>query len=109
VLIVSTVEEAELLMTIGGGGAHRVVGLVRHIYARTSRAKHRATGRARERRARSPIGVAGVLVASDDLVEALAEKREGGVSYPLILARIVQSLDYIASESVVMIKSAQGQ
>jgi len=39
------------------------------------------------------LGIVGVLVISDDLEEALAEQREGGVSYTLILARVVQSLD----------------
>src|SRR5271169_2864824 len=55
------------------------------------------------------VGIVGVLVPSDDLVDALAEKREGGVSYTLIFARVVQSLGEIASESMAMIKSTQGQ
>jgi hypothetical protein len=37
------------------------------------------------------IGIVGVLVPSDDLVEALAKEREGGMSDTLVHATVVES------------------
>jgi hypothetical protein len=56
-----------------------------------------------------PVRIVGILVAGHDLVEALAEQREDRMLHALIVARIPQPPGQIASESLALIESAQGQ
>jgi hypothetical protein len=53
------------------------------------------------------IGVVGVLVASDDLVETLAKQRQHGMTNTLLLARITDELRQPPSETMPLIKGPQ--
>ena len=53
------------------------------------------------------IGVVGVLVASDDLAEALAKQRQHGMTNTLLLARITDQLRQSPSETMPLIKGPQ--
>jgi hypothetical protein len=51
----------------------------------------------------------GVLVASDDLVEALTKQRQHGMTNPFLLARITKLFCQSASEPIALIKGPQWQ
>jgi hypothetical protein len=51
-----------------------------------------------------PIRVVGVLIASDDLVEALTKQRQHGMTYTFFFARITDELCQPASKSIPLIK-----
>jgi hypothetical protein len=53
------------------------------------------------------IRVVDVLVASDDLVEALAKQRQHGMTNPFLFARITDELCQPASESMPLIQGPQ--
>jgi hypothetical protein len=53
------------------------------------------------------IRVVDVLVASDDLVEALAKQRQHGMTNTLLLARITDELRQPPSETMPLIKGPQ--
>ena len=55
------------------------------------------------------IGIVGVLVPSDDLVEALAKEREGGMSDTLVHATVVESFRESQGKSVTLVEGTQGQ
>jgi len=59
--------------------------------------------------AKDTVSVVGIFVASDDLVKALAQQRQAGVTHTRIIAIITDALCQSASESIPLIKSSQRQ
>ncbi len=53
------------------------------------------------------IRVVGVLIASDDLVEALTEQRQHGMTYTFLFARITDAFCQPVSKTITLIKSPQ--
>jgi hypothetical protein len=55
------------------------------------------------------VGVVGVLVARNDLVEALPKQRQYGMTNPFLFARITNVFCQPASEPIALIKGPQWQ
>jgi len=55
------------------------------------------------------VGIISVLVASDDLLDALAKQRQNRVTNTLVFSRITDPLSQITSESVALVESTQRQ
>src|SRR5260370_21704619 len=56
-----------------------------------------------------PVGVVGVFVASDDLVETLAKQRQPRVTNARIVALITDTICQAACEPMTLIKGSQRQ
>ena len=62
-----------------------------------------------ERIVAQAVGVVGIFIASDDLVEALPQKRQGIMMNAVVLPRIAEQLGPVASQMMTLIESSQGQ
>jgi hypothetical protein len=56
-----------------------------------------------------PVGVVGVFVSGDDLVEALPQQRQRVVLNAIAVPRIAEQLGQITGQTMALIKSPQGQ
>ena len=55
------------------------------------------------------VGIVGVFVARDDLVDALPQQRQRVMAHPFLLSRITEELDQVAGQMMAFVKSAQRQ
>src|SRR5713226_1800802 len=143
-LVVSAVEEAELLLAVGGvvGGieveqnltalAHLVAAETDELLDQSVVEVHQVAGARRvlpaaqgrlgtERVAEflirddlqhgivaQAVGIVGVFIAGDDLVDALSQQFERIVTDALVVPRIAEQRGQIASQMVALVEGAQG-
>jgi hypothetical protein len=62
-----------------------------------------------ERIVTQTVGVVGVFISRDDLVEALPQERQGIMLNALVLTRIAEKLGQVTSQMMALIEGAQGQ
>ena len=55
------------------------------------------------------VGVVGVFVAGDDLIDALPQQRERVVTHAVVLPRIAEACGPVAGQMMALIEGAQGQ
>ena len=55
------------------------------------------------------IGVVGILVAGNDLIDALPQQRQRVMTHAVILTRIAQACSPVAGQTMVLIEGTQGQ
>jgi hypothetical protein len=55
------------------------------------------------------IGVVGIFVAGDDLIDALPQQRQRVMTHAVILARIAQACSPVAGQTMALIEGTQGQ
>src|SRR5208337_5499885 len=62
-----------------------------------------------ERIVTQSVGVVGVFVSGDDLVEALPQQRQRVVLNAILVPRIAEQLGQLAGQTMALIEGAQGQ
>src|SRR5271157_5678351 len=62
-----------------------------------------------ERIVTQAVGVVGVFVSGDDLVEALPQQRQRVVLNAILVPRIAEQLGQLAGQTMALIEGAQGQ
>ena len=55
------------------------------------------------------IGVVGIFVAGDDLIDAVPQQRQRVMTHAVILARIAQACSPVAGQMMALLEGAQGQ